>query len=164
MKYYVNVLEILVQENKIPEQLEVLKQFYIVSQVQWVWYFVISGTATSVTGVSIHAKHILTMSTTVIWGSNALEPLLTCSIPSVIRIFIFAWICAFGSVLVTSLDPFPHSERLFSLTLHPDQLWGPPSLLSNEYWGLFPQGNKQLGHEADRSLLSTAEVKEWVEL
>jgi hypothetical protein len=23
---------------------------------------------------------------------------------------------------------------------HPDQLWGIPSLLSNEYWGLFPQG------------------------
>jgi hypothetical protein len=38
------------------------------------------------------------MSTTVIWGSNALEPLLTCSIPSAITSFIFAWLSIFGSV------------------------------------------------------------------
>jgi len=28
----------------------------------------------------------------------------------------------------------------FSLSMHPDQLWGPPSLPSNWYEGLFPQG------------------------
>jgi hypothetical protein len=30
--------------------------------------------------------------------------------------------------------------RIFSSPCHPDRFWGPPSLLSNGYWGLFPQG------------------------
>jgi len=30
-------------------------------------------------------------------------------------------------------------QDFFSLPLHSDQLWGPPSLPSNGYWGLFPQ-------------------------
>jgi hypothetical protein len=34
----------------------------------------------------------------------------------------------------------------------PDQLWGPPSLLSNGYEGFFPWGVKQLACEADHSL------------
>jgi hypothetical protein len=31
-------------------------------------------------------------------------------------------------------------KRFFTTTPHPDRLWGPPSLLSNMYWGLFSQG------------------------
>jgi hypothetical protein len=31
-------------------------------------------------------------------------------------------------------------SRIFSSPRHPHQLWGPPSFLSNGYWGLFPQG------------------------
>jgi hypothetical protein len=43
----------------------------------------------------------------------------------------------------------------------PDQLWGPPSLLSSEYWWYFSGevGIKQRGCEADQSLPSSAEVK-----
>jgi hypothetical protein len=45
---------------------------------------------------------------------------------------------------------------------HPDQLWGPTNL-SNGYWGLFPQGVKQQGCEADHSLPASAEVKKmWI--
>jgi hypothetical protein len=32
------------------------------------------------------------------------------------------------------------SKRFFYSPHHPDQLWSPPSLLSNEHWGLFAQG------------------------
>jgi hypothetical protein len=31
-------------------------------------------------------------------------------------------------------------SRIFSSPCHPDQLWGPPNLLSNGYWRLFPLG------------------------
>jgi hypothetical protein len=40
----------------------------------------------------------------------------------------------------------------------PDRFWGPPSLLSNGYQGLFFLGVKRLGSEADYSP-SSAEVK-----
>jgi hypothetical protein len=42
----------------------------------------------------------------------------------------------------------------FFSSLCPDWLWGPPSLLSSGYWGLFlPLGVKGPGHEADHSYL-----------
>jgi hypothetical protein len=44
---------------------------------------------------------------------------------------------------------------------YPEQLWGPPSLLSN---GALSLGVKRPGREADRSPPSSAEVKECVEL
>jgi hypothetical protein len=34
----------------------------------------------------------------------------------------------------------PVGARIFSSPRRPDRLWGPPSLLSNGYWGRFPQG------------------------
>jgi len=40
-----------------------------------------------------------------------------------------------------------------------DRLRGPPGLLSNGYQGFFPWRVKQLGHEADHSPPSRAEVK-----
>jgi hypothetical protein len=46
----------------------------------------------------------------------------------------------------------------------PDRLWYPPSLLSKWYQRLFHWGIKQPEREADHSSLSSAEVKEWVEL
>jgi hypothetical protein len=35
--------------------------------------------------------------------------------------------------------------EFFSSPLHPDKLWGPPSLLSNGYHGFFPCGKSGLG-------------------
>jgi hypothetical protein len=33
----------------------------------------------------------------------------------------------------------PVVSRMFT-SYRPDRLWGPPNLLSNGYWGLFPRG------------------------
>jgi hypothetical protein len=37
-------------------------------------------------------------------------------------------------------DSISGSARLFSYPQRPERLWGPPSLVSNAYWWLFPRG------------------------
>jgi hypothetical protein len=53
----------------------------------------------------------------------------------------------------------PVKSRIFSSPRHPDQIWGPPSLLSNEYGGGSFHGLKRPGREADHSSPTSAEVK-----
>jgi hypothetical protein len=50
-------------------------------------------------------------------------------------------------------------KEFFSSSQNPDRYWGPPNLLSKGYWWLFPPRLKRLGHEADHSTQSGAEVK-----
>jgi hypothetical protein len=54
------------------------------------------------------------------------------------------------------------SWEFFSSPPRPDRLWGPGSLLSNGYHGLFPLGVERPGREADHSPPSSADVKECV--
>jgi hypothetical protein len=49
--------------------------------------------------------------------------------------------------------------HFFSSPPRPDRLWGPPSLLSNGYQGLFSPGVNWLGNEAVYSPASSPEVK-----
>jgi hypothetical protein len=56
-------------------------------------------------------------------------------------------------------------SRIFSSRNHPDQLWGPPNLLSNGYWGGVSVGVKRPGREADHSPLTSADAevkKMWI--
>jgi hypothetical protein len=56
----------------------------------------------------------------------------------------------------------PVGSRIFT-SYRPDRLNGPPSLLSNWYWGLFPLGLKRQGREAYNSSPTSAEAnKTWV--
>jgi hypothetical protein len=48
--------------------------------------------------------------------------------------------------------------EFFSSPPRLDRFWGPPSLLSNGYQGLFPWGVKRSDREADHSPLPSAEV------
>jgi hypothetical protein len=51
-------------------------------------------------------------------------------------------------------------KKFFYATQRTDWLWGPPSLLSNWFQGLFPgRGAKWQIHESDHSPTSVAEVK-----
>jgi hypothetical protein len=60
-------------------------------------------------------------------------------------------------------DRFRVESRIFSSARLPDQLWGSPNLLSNEYRLLFPRGVKRPGREADHSPQTSAEVKKtWI--
>jgi hypothetical protein len=57
------------------------------------------------------------------------------------------------------LDSVCNREKIFSLLpRHPDQLWGPLSLLYNRFQSLFPRV-QHLDHETDHSPPSSAEVK-----
>jgi hypothetical protein len=50
-----------------------------------------------------------------------------------------------------------------NVAIHPNRLWGPPSLLSNWFWGLFPPGVKRPEREADHPPPTSAEVKKmWI--
>jgi hypothetical protein len=42
-------------------------------------------------------------------------------------------------------------KGFFLYPLCPDQLWGPPSLLSNGYWGTFPEVKAPPWHDTDHS-------------
>ena len=53
----------------------------------------------------------------------------------------------------------PGAGRSFSLLhSHPQQPWGPPGHLYNEYWGYFP-GVKGLGRGVDQPHLSSAAIE-----
>jgi hypothetical protein len=55
---------------------------------------------------------------------------------------------------------FPAGSRgLFSTPQGPDRLCGPPSLLSNGYWGIFFVGLKQPGRECEHPSSANVEVK-----
>jgi hypothetical protein len=53
---------------------------------------------------------------------------------------------------------FRYGQEIFS-SPSPDQLWGPPNLISSGYWGALTLEVKRTGREADRSPSPSAEVE-----
>jgi hypothetical protein len=53
----------------------------------------------------------------------------------------------------------PVGSRIISSPSRPNRFWGPHSLLSNGYKGLFPRGESGMGREADHSPPSSVQVK-----
>ena len=68
------------------------------------------------------------------------------------------YICYFGQCSVAAIRLVPRDEWLFSLGERAYRLWGPPSLLLNEYRDSLLRV-KQLGRVVNHSLPATAEVK-----
>jgi hypothetical protein len=57
----------------------------------------------------------------------------------------------------------PVRPKILSFPSRPDELWGLPSLLSNEYRGTLSSGVKRQGREADHSPPTSAKVmKIWI--
>jgi hypothetical protein len=77
----------------------------------------------------------------------------TCSLGEGSRDSSVAIVTGYG---LDSPGSIPGSARFFS---SPQRLWGPPSLLFNEYRGALSSGLKRPGREADRSPPSSAKVK-----
>ena len=76
-------------------------------------------------------------------------------------IIFWYWIfCIFG-VAIRDFESV-HRQQTFLFSQRPDQLWGPPTLILNGYWGSF-LGIKRPGCEINHSLRSSAEVKnKWI--
>jgi hypothetical protein len=57
----------------------------------------------------------------------------------------------------------PVMSRIFTSPYRPGRLWGPPSLILNEYRGFFFRGVKSPGREAYQSPPTSAKVnKTWI--
>jgi hypothetical protein len=79
--------------------------------------------------------------------------------------FCVSWDSSVGTVTRAVRVWFPVGARnFFSSPPCPDWLWGPPSLLSSEYWGVLSPELKWQGREANHSPPSSAKVKDYVEL
>lgn len=69
-----------------------------------------------------------------------------------------SWGSIFGINQTARISDAARGKIFLSLPKHPDRPWGPPSLLFNGYWGVYPEV-KQQGREANLSPQCSAEVK-----